>query len=327
MLDCIGRGTPVPLSIRDAFGQALYDSIEQARAQSASARAAVKEELDAERQRYLSFLEKRVEQGKLDHAAFCKDLRAEGIVSDSCLLGSTPRPNPWTFQAGAIVQLSGLLGHSTLNGLSGEVVKFDEELQRYHIKLHDPPESSLSIVRARPRNILPCDRLCPHLEPSKPPSVEVSSSNLAVDESEVRYRIRASAGSHTPLHLHGLKIVRHSDGARLVVPSAHTIPDSGSSTVVCGVGDFRRMESELPGSVRRLEESEVSSDAIRLIRGIGGTNAVLFHCEFTLDFGGCLIQVKECPVLHGHTGVLFGNDVAGECRMNFDYTQHNSKAY
>ena len=28
MLDCIGRGTPVPLSIRDVFGQSLYDSIE-----------------------------------------------------------------------------------------------------------------------------------------------------------------------------------------------------------------------------------------------------------------------------------------------------------
>ena len=317
LLDCMARGSTVPAAVKHTLGQKIYDAIEGARRYTATARKAVADEVEAERLRYAAHLRRLHGEGSLSLSKFAEESRAEGIASDRSYVSSLIRGSR-ELSPGEPALLSNLKRDARLNGEECVVLRFDEDDHRYEVEILSSKEK----VRARAYNVSPAG--APALKPqcfagSSAPQLPVGRP---ITDEDIHFWVRSAKGRHTPLHLHGLKLVRRSDGRTIDVAAARNIPDSGSSTVICGIGDFEAVKRELPGAIRRLDDSEVPADAVRLIQGIGGTNAVLFHCEFTLNFGGCLIHIADCPVLHGHSGFLFGNDVAGESNMRIKYERH-----
>ena len=132
-----------------------------------------------------------------------------------------------------------------------------------------------------------------------------------------RVRVSSANGRFAPARLLGALLCTPFKSVLVDV----NVFDSGSGTCILGYDDALRWERDHAGSLKRVSPLPSS---VRRIRGIGALNEVAFWVQFTLDLGGCMVDFLDVPVLHGHRGLLLGNDFIGQGRCKLQYATSGS---
>ena len=127
--------------------------------------------------------------------------------------------------------------------------------------------------------------------------------------------------SHSPLRLHGLKLVNRFGLSVPLDPFIFSdndlpMPDSGASLVCLGRDNYEALVKAGDGAV---ETCVPGARAVTSVRGVGGTSQVVCHVRLHLDFGGRRIVVHDVPVLPSFRGFLIGNDLLNPCRASINY--------
>ena len=153
-----------------------------------------------------------------------------------------------------------------------------------------------------------------------PDATGCTFANITISEANITTEITGGS-AHSPLRLHGLKLVERSGRSVLIDDFVHhefdlPMPDTGASLVCLGLANYEALKDACDGAV---EVSTPGARAVTSVRGVGGVSTVKFHVNVRLDFGGRLVTVRDVPVLPSFRGFLLGNDLLNPCRAEIKY--------